>query len=39
MSVLNFCLAYMRLLEHTKYVVQHSSFQGKNIEKWMFHKW
>jgi len=39
MSVLNFCLAYMRLLEHTKYVVHLLSFQGKSIERWMFHNW
>jgi hypothetical protein len=29
MSVLNFCLAYMQLLEHTNYVVQYSDFKGK----------
>jgi len=29
MSVLNFCLAYMQLVEHTNYVVQYSDFKGK----------
>jgi len=38
MSVLNFCLAYMQLLEHTKYVVQLSSFEGKKIKRWIFHR-
>jgi len=38
MSVLNFCLAYMQLLEHTKYVVQLSSFEGKKIKRRIFHR-
>jgi len=29
MSVLNFCLAYMQLVEHTNYVVQYPDFKGK----------
>jgi len=29
MSVLNFCLAYMQLVERTNYVVQYSDFKGK----------
>ena len=28
-SVLNFCLAYMQLVEHTNYVVQYPDFKGK----------
>jgi len=38
MSVLNFCLVYMQLLEHTKYVVQLSSFEGKKIKRRIFHR-
>jgi len=29
----------MQLLEHTKYVVQLSSFEGKKIKRLIFHKW
>jgi hypothetical protein len=29
MSVLNFCLAFMHLLENTKYVVEYSGFKDK----------
>jgi hypothetical protein len=32
MSVINFCLSFMQLLEHTKYVVQYSGFKDIMIE-------
>jgi len=39
MSVLNFCLAYMQLLERIKYVFQYSDFKDKKkIKGQIFNK-